>query len=77
MKPSGRTVEIKYVHHHGGAFQDKRHWQGKFTDNGEIYDWNTVKALIHSAWREGHSYRVMRLDRKTRKYVLSYGRVNQ
>jgi len=77
MKPTGRTVEIKYVHHHGGAFVDNAFWQGKFTDTQEIFDWNPKQALIHSAWRDGHSYRVMRLDRKTRKYVLAFGRVQR
>lgn len=77
MKPSGRTVEIRYVHGHGGAFHDTKWWQGLFTDTKEIFDWNTKQALIHQAWHEGHSYRVMRLDRKTRKYVLSYGRVQK
>lgn len=74
MKPSGRTIDIRYVHGYGGHFKDKAFWQATFTDTGELYDWNTVKTLIHSAWNDGHSYRVMKLNRKTRKYQLSYGR---
>lgn len=57
-----KTLVIKYVHHVGGSFHDRKWWEGLL--NGELYDYNRKEALIAEAEKNGWHWIVMKYSKK-------------
>lgn len=62
------TMIIRYCHSWGGAFQDKKFWEGQI--NGEVYDWHTKETLKQKAEAMGLSWMIIRQHRNGQISVI-------
>lgn len=64
------TLTIRYAHHLWWQVWDRRNREWRLDGSNEVYDYNSKESLIRDAIMNWWDWDVMRLDRKSWKFVL-------